>query len=239
MSLLLSSIWAGIFNTVSIFNFNSQMKSMLIVTLVLAIIIIILGLLIRRVDPKKKTPLWLVPIVWIVSIINNFTKTNIGKRWKTYAPYFLTVAIYLFVLNISAIFCQTTPTTYIVINFAFGVTTFFIIQITGIVSLGFGGYLKSFVGPVWWLAFLFIPINIISEIALPLSLTLRLTGNLLSGSVISKLIIGSAKWFAIPFMPFINGYFDLMSGVIQTFVFIMLTIIFTSMKIDDSEKIYD
>lgn len=239
MSLLLSSIGSGIFNTVSIFNFNSQMKSMLIITLVLAIIIIILGLLIRRVDPKKKTPLWLVPIVWIVSIINNFTKTNIGKRWKTYAPYFLTVAIYLFVLNISAIFCQTTPTTYIVINFAFGVTTFFIIQITGIVSLGFGGYLKSFVGPVWWLAFLFIPINIISEIALPLSLTLRLTGNLLSGSVISKLIIGSAKWFAIPFMPFINGYFDLMSGVIQTFVFIMLTIIFTSMKIDDSEKIYD
>ena len=239
MSLLLSSIGSGIFNTVSIFNFNSQMKSMLIITLVLAIIIIILGLLIHRVDPKKKTPLWLVPNVWIVSIINNFTKTNIGKRWKTYAPYFLTVAIYLFVLNISAIFCQTTPTTYIVINFAFGVTTFFIIQITGIVSLGFGGYLKSFVGPVWWLAFLFIPINIISEIALPLSLTLRLTGNLLSGSVISKLIIGSAKWFAIPFMPFINGYFDLMSGVIQTFVFIMLTIIFTSMKIDDSEKIYD
>ena len=239
MSLLLSSIGSGIFNTVSIFNFNSQMKSMLIITLVLAIIIIILGLLIHRVDPKKKTPLWLVPIVWIVSIINNFTKTNIGKRWKTYAPYFLTIAIYLFVLNISAIFCQTTPTTYIVINFAFGITTFFIIQITGIVSLGFGGYLKSFVGPVWWLAFLFIPINIISEIALPLSLTLRLTGNLLSGSVISKLIIGSAKWFAIPFMPFINGYFDLMSGVIQTFVFIMLTIIFTSMKIDDSEKIYD
>lgn len=239
MSLLLSSIGSGIFNTVSIFNFNSQMKSMLIITLVLAIIIIILGLLIHRVDPKKKTPLWLVPIVWIVSIINNFTKTNIGKRWKTYAPYFLTVAIYLFVLNISAIFCQTTPTTYIVINFAFGITTFFIIQITGIVSLGFGGYLKSFVGPVWCLAFLFIPINIISEIALPLSLTLRLTGNLLSGSVISKLIIGSAKWFAIPFMPFINGYFDLMSGVIQTFVFIMLTIIFTSMKIDDSEKIYD
>lgn len=238
-SLFLSGILSGLFNTVSIFNFNEQMKSMLIVTLVLAIIIIILGLLIRRVDPKKKTPLWLVPIVWIVSIINDFTKTNIGKRWKTYAPYFLTVAIYLFVLNISAIFCQTTPTTYIVINFAFGITTFFIIQITGIISLGLGGYLKSFVGPVWWLAFLFIPINIISEFALPLSLTLRLTGNLLSGSVISKLIVGSAGWFVIPFMPFINGYFDLMSGVIQTFVFIMLTIIFTSMKIDDSEKIYN
>ena len=238
-SLFLSGILSGLFNTVSIFNFNEQMKSMLIVTLVLAIIIIILGLLIRRVDPKKKTPLWLVPIVWIVSIINDFTKTNIGKRWKTYAPYFLTVAIYLFVLNISAIFCQTTPTTYIVINFAFGITTFFIIQITGIISLGLGGYLKSFVGPVWWLAFLFIPINIISEFALPLSLTLRLTGNLLSGSVISKLIVGSAGWFASPFMPFINGYFDLMSGVIQTFVFIMLTIIFTSMKIDDSEKIYN
>ena len=239
-SLFLSNTWSGIFNAVtSIFKFNAQMKSMLIVTFVLAMVIIILGIMIHKVNPNKKTPLWLVPIVWLVSIINNFTKVNIGKRWKKYAPYFLTVAIYLFVLNISAIFCQTTPTTYIVINFAFGITTFFIIQITGIISLGFGGYLKSFVGPVWWLAFLFIPINVISEFALPLSLTLRLTGNLLSGSVITKLIVGSAGWFAIPFMPIINGYFDLMSGVIQTFVFIMLTIIFTSMKIDDSEKIYN
>lgn len=240
-SLILSNFISDIFpkGEDGKFHFNSQMSSMIIVTFFLAIAIIIVGILIRRVDPKKKTPLWLVPFIWLVSIINNFAKTNIGRRWKIYAPYFLTLAIYLFFMNISAIFCQTTPTTYIIINLVFGIITFFIIQITGIVSLGFKGYLKSFVGPVWWLAFLFIPINIISEFALPLSLTLRLTGNLLSGAVISKLIVGAAGYAAIPLMPFINAYFDLMSGVIQTFVFIMLTVIFTSMKIDDSEKIYE
>ena len=239
-SLILANFWSSMFpkGEDGKFHFGDQMSSMIKVTIVLAIIIIILGILIRKVDPKKKTPLWLTPFVMLVSIVNNFVRTNLGKRWKSYAPYILTIAIYIFVLNISAIFCQTTPTSYIMINLAFGIITFCIIQVTGVKSLGVVGYFKSFVGPVWWLAFLFIPINIISELALPISLSLRLTGNVLSGGVISKLIVGVCGWYAIPVMPFINAYFDLMSGVIQTLVFVMLTVIFTSMKIDDKEKIY-
>jgi F-type H+-transporting ATPase subunit a len=123
-------------------------------------------------------------------------------------------------------------------NAGLAIIAFFVIQITGIRSLGFKGYLKSFVGPVPWLAWLFIPMNIVSEFALPLSLTLRLTGNIIAGNVISMLIKSFKPW-TIVVMPFINVYFDLMSGVIQTLVFVILTIIFTSMKIDDSEKITD
>ncbi len=216
---------------------GDQMVSLFIIFLALVIVILILGHKVKKVDPNGKTPKWLVPLIALVELINGFTKNNIGKRWKSYAPYFLTLAIYLLFQNIASVFGLVNPTSYMVTNAALAMITFAIIQITGFRSLGVGGYLKSFVGPVPWLCFIMIPINIISEFALPVSLTLRLTGNILAGNVISMLIKSFGPWTAIV-MPIINVYFDLMSGVIQTFVFVILTIIFTSMKIDDSEKIY-
>ena len=87
-SLLLSDILSGLFNTVSIFNFNEQMKSMLIVTLVLAIIIIILGLLIRRVDPKKKTPLCLCRLFGLCQSLMILQRSNIGKKMENICSVF-------------------------------------------------------------------------------------------------------------------------------------------------------
>lgn len=240
MSFLAQSFWDKLFpkSADGHFHFLPQVSTMIIITIILAIVIILIGLKIRKVDPNGKTPLWLVPIISLVSIINNFAKSNIGKRWKSYAPYFTAVAIYMFILNISSVFMGTTPTSYIVLNFSFSIITFFMIQITGIKSAGIKGYLKGFVGPIPWLAFLMIPMNIIGELALPISLSLRLMGNILAGSVLSQLINGVLGWFVIPVKPFLNAYFDIMSGAIQTFVFILITIIFISMKVDDSEKIY-
>ena len=72
-----------------------QVVSTIIITIVLSIIFIIVGSKIKKVDPKGKTPTWLVPFVIIVDLINKMTQENIGKRWKAYAPYFLTLAIFL------------------------------------------------------------------------------------------------------------------------------------------------
>ena len=216
---------------------GDQMLSLLIIVGVLVLFLLFIGIKIKKVDPLGDVPKWLIPWIAIVEIVNNFTKTNIGRRWKHYAPYFLALAISLLFQNIASIFGLVNPTSYMMTNAALAMITFFIVQITGIRSLGLKGYLKSFVGPVPALAFIMIPINIISEFALPVSLTLRLTGNIVAGNVISMLVKSFGPVTVI-FMPIINVYFDLMSGVIQTFVFVILTIIFTSMKIDDSEKIY-
>lgn len=217
---------------------GDQMLSLIIVAVALIIAVCILGHKIKKVDPLGDIPKWLIPLISIVEIVNNFSKANIGRRWKTYAPYFLALGIYILFQNICSVFGLTNPTSYIVTNFALAIVTFFMVQITGIVSLGIKGYLASFVGPVKWLAWLFIPMNIVSEFALPLSLTLRITGNIIAGNVISLLVKSFGLATAI-FVPIINIYFDLMSGVIQTLVFVILTIIFTSMKIDDSEKIVE
>ncbi len=208
--------------------------STLIIVVVLSIVFILMSFKIKKVDPLKKTPLWLMPFMMLIDIINNFVKQNIGKRWKSFSPWFLTITIFIFFSNISAVFLLENPTSYIIITLALAITSFFVIQGAGIASNGFLGYLKGFLSPNP----VMLPMNIISEFSLPISLCLRLFGNIISGSVIALLIKGFLGWFAIPVMPAINIVFDIGFGIIQTAVFVILTIIFTSMKIDDEEKIF-
>lgn len=213
---------------------SKPIVSSLIITLLLSIVFILLSFKLKKVDPLKKTPLWLTPFLMIVEMINNFVKQNIGRRWKSYAPWYLSITIFIFFSNISAIYLLENPTSYIMITCALALTTFFIIQLSGIVSKGFLGYLKGYIEPTP----IMLPMNIISEISLPLSLCLRLFGNIVSGSVIAILIKGFLGWASIIVMPAVNIIFDIGFGIIQTAVFVILSIVFTSMKIDDKEKIY-
>ena len=212
-----------------------QVVSSIIITIVLSIIFIIVGFKIKKVKPEDKTPVWLIPFIILVDLINKMTKENVGKFWKAYAPYFLTLAIFLCVSNISGIFGLSSPTSYLLVNAALAIITFFIIQVTGIVSNGIKNYSKSFFEPV----FLLFPINLIGEVTLPVSLALRLMGNIMSGAVLSKIIFGLLGWFAIPFLPIYNAIFDIFFGVVQTAVFLLLTIIFTGNKVKDEDKIIE
>lgn len=219
-------------------QFNDQMISSFIIITLLCILCIVIGKKVDKVDPLGKTPLWLVPIIAVVEIVNNFCKENIGTKYKNYAPFILTIAVFLFFSNISAIFLLTSPTSYIMINFALSITVFFIIQITGIVSLGVKKYFGSYVGEVKLFAPLMIPINIIGELALPISLALRLLGNIMSGAVLSKILFGTFSWWIVlPAAPFMNIIFDLLFGTIQVIVFVLLSVIFISLKVNDEEKI--
>ena len=209
-------------------------RNTLIIVGALIIFFIILYFFIRKIDPLKKTPLWLVPFMWLVDLMNNFVKENIGIRWKKFAPWFLTLAIYIFFANISGIFTLDNPTGYLVICAALGFCSFIVIQTAGIVSNGPLGYLKGYLDPIP----IMLPMNIISEFSLPVSLSLRLFGNVTSGACISLLIKGAFGWGSVVVMPFINVIFDIAFSLIQVTVFVILSLIFTSMKIKDEEKIY-
>ena len=206
----------------------------IIITLALCIILPIVGKCFEKSDPKSKTKLWMVPFVWIVDLLNGFIKNNIGKRWRSYAPWFVTITFLLFFSNIASVFLLSTPTSYLVVTLTFGFISFFVIQITGIKSMGLKNYLKSFLDPF----FVMLPMNIVSELALPVSLGIRLFGNIISGTAISLLIKNVLGYYSIIVMPFINAIFDIAFGDIQVTVFVILSIIFTSMKINDEEKIY-
>ena len=225
----MSDFWKSFFSKP-----NEQIIATLIIVTVLSIVFIILRPVFKKLDPLKKTPLWAVPFVWLVDLINGFVKVNIGKRWKSYAPWFVSLSIILFFSNIAGIFLLESPTSYILVTFSLAMLTFCVIQLAGIISMGLKRYIKSFFDPF----FVMLPINIVSEISLPISLAVRLFGNIISGTAISILIKELLGYFAIPVMPFINAIFDIAFGVIQVAVFVVLSIIFTSMKIEDEDKIY-
>ena len=216
------------------FVLKKPLISTLIIVGVLSLVFFIMSFFIKKVDSMKKTPLWLIPFIMIVEIVNNFVKDTIGKRWKSYSPWFLTLVIFIFFANTSAVYLLDNPTGYLVVTFTLAMCSFVVIQATGIVSLGIGGYLHSYIEPNP----VMLPMNIISEISLPISLCLRLFGNVVSGTVISILIKKSFGWFSLPVMPFINLLFDIAFSIIQVAVFVILSIIFTSQKINDEEKIY-
>ena len=81
--------------------------------------------------------------------------------------------------------------------------------------------------PIW------LPINVISELAVPISLSLRLFANVLSGTVMMALVYGLLRMVAIAWPAVLHAYFDLFSGAIQTYVFCMLTMTYIKNQIGE------
>ncbi|MBQ1473245.1 MAG: F0F1 ATP synthase subunit A, partial [Lachnospiraceae bacterium] len=84
--------------------------------------------------------------------------------------------------------------------------------------------------PIW------LPINIISDIAVPISLSLRLFANVLSGTVMMALVYGLLSKIAYVWPAVLHVYFDLFSGAIQTYVFCMLTMTYIAQAIGDDNN---
>ena len=139
-------------------------------------------------------------------------------------PYMATLFLLILFSNIIGIFGFRTPTSDINVTLGYALMTFFSIHFFGVKAKGLG-YLKGFFEPIFVIA----PINIIGELARPVSLSMRLFGNMLGGSVIMALISGAVALF-VPAVASI--YFDLFSGILQSFIFTMLSMVFISLAKD-------
>ena len=125
--------------------------------------------------------------------------------------------------NISGLFGLRPPTADYGTTLALGLITFFLIHITQFKNLPIRQIWTDMCSPLPpWLPIWF-PINVISEIAVPISLSLRLFANVLSGTVMMALVYGLLSKIAIIWPAALHVYFDLFSGAIQTYVFCMLT----------------
>jgi F-type H+-transporting ATPase subunit a len=160
----------------------------------------------------------------LVEGINDFTVQTMGEKNRWFAAYAGTLIVFIFFANISGLFGLWPPTADTGTTIGLGVMTFFIIQYQGIKNKGIGTYLKNILlEPI---PIIFAPMNIISELATPVSLAFRLFGNILAGVVVMGLIY-SVVPVGIP-IP-LHIYFDLFAGLLQSFIFTMLTMVFVSM----------
>jgi F-type H+-transporting ATPase subunit a len=197
--------------------------------IVMGILIIISLLLVRnlKVVPGKAQ----VIAETIVNAIDNLTEQTMGKDKMGFAPYMLALFMFLLLANIAGLFALRSPTADLNVTVTLALMTFFMTQGFGLASKGLGGYLKGFLEPLPFL----LPINIIGEFANPVSLSFRLFGNMLGGLIIMDLLYTALTGFmyfavAVP-IPF-HFYFDVFSGALQSFIFVMLTMVFISMAMD-------
>ncbi len=164
----------------------------------------------------------------LVSTVDNMVQGIMGENGKKFRNWIATVFVFALLCNISGLFGVRPPTADYGITFSMGVITFFIIHYNGIKKNG-GKHFTNLFKPL-----LLSPINIIGEIAVPLSLSLRLFGNVLSGTVMMGLIYGLLSPPITTGIPAVlHVYFDIFSGCIQVYVFCMLTMVYVNDKIAD------
>lgn len=212
--------------------FDPSINNSLIVIGLLTIIVLLLGRGVKKLTPTEAPRGIYVLLELLVQFINKFCQDNFGKYWKRYAPYILTLALYLIIANAWGITGLRPPTASVNVTFAFSLTTFFLIHLTGITTRGFGKWFKGLLEPFPFM----LPMNIMGELAVPISLGLRLFGNIFSGVIITGLIYGVLGWASPLVTPVIHAIFDLFFGAIQVVVFVMLTTIFISGQLDLEES---
>ena len=184
---------------------------------------------IKKADPTKAPTGFLNVIELLVETLDNLVKSNMGK---TLAPkfknYIGVIFMFLVTCNLSGLFGLRPPTADYGVTLCLGLITFILVQFNGIKKNKVGHFAALF-QPIWFL----FPINLIGEFAVPLSLSLRLFGNVMSGTVLMGLIYDLLKPFTIAYPAVLHAYFDLFSGCIQAYVFCMLTMVYVNDKIAD------
>ncbi len=202
-------------------------------------LIVALGLLVfaivvrRRLSVEDPTPMQHLLEV-ALEAIQSLMKEVIGKDTRKFMPLIGTLAIYILISNIiGQIPGFISPTSNLNITASCAVCVFLYYNYQGIRKHGLFKYLRHFAGPVWWLAWLLFPIELVSHFARPFSLSMRLFGNIFA----EELIIGSLNLYVFPFIMSVPVMFlGLFASTIQAFIFILLTMVYISGAVEEGHE---
>ncbi len=199
-------------------------ESVVITWVIMALILLVSVFLTRnlKVHPESKRQLVAESIVtWL----EKFVTGMVGEEGKRYAPYLISVLIYIGISNVIGLFGLKPPTKDMNVTAALAIMSIVLIEYAGIHKKGVKGWLKSFTQPIAIVT----PINILEVFIKPLSLCMRLFGNVLGAYVIMELIkLLIPVVVPIPF----SFYFDVFDGLIQAYVFVFLTSLFIKEAIE-------
>lgn len=161
----------------------------------------------------------------LIGWLNGFFYDILGEEGKRYIPYLCTVILYIGCANLTGIVGVTPPTKDLNVTAGLALMSIVLIEYAGIHARGPKGWLKSFAEPMPLIA----PINVLEVFIRPLSLCMRLFGNVLGSFVVMELIkIVVPMVVPVPF----SFYFDIFDGLIQAYVFVFLTSLFIKEAIE-------
>jgi F-type H+-transporting ATPase subunit a len=160
----------------------------------------------------------------LISKLYELTEDAMGKKMaKTYAPMVCALFLFLVLCNwIGIVPHLEEPTKDLNTPLSLGLMGFAIAHYVGIKTKGFKAYIKEYFEPMFFM----MPLNLIGELAKIVSISFRLFGNIMGGSII--ILVVSYLTYNVILPPFLNAFFGFFVGAIQAFVFTMLTIVYIS-----------
>lgn len=171
---------------------------------------------------------------WVVEKTDSLVQGNMGEYFSQFSPFICAILGYSAFSSLSSLVGLFPPTSDFSTVFGWALLVFILITYYKLKG-GVGNYLKGYFEPIPFFA----PLNVIGEIATPISMSFRHFGNILSGSVISALIasalggltrsvfgsLGSIPFLQVGLPAVLSVYFDVFSGCLQAFIFAMLTML--------------
>ncbi len=211
------------------FWFTNTHVAIILILITLTILAIIANRIIRKANPYEKPGAVLNVIELIVEAIDGMTKSGMGeKHFMSFSNYIGTLFIFIFCSSISGLFGLRPPTADYGVTFGLAIISFVLIHYNGFKYQKMR-HITDLFHPLP-----LTPINIIGEIATPISMSLRLFGNILCGTVVMAIVYSLLPKVMLWFWPgALHAYFDLFSAAIQSYVFCLLTMVFISNNFDD------
>ena len=161
-----------------------------------------------------------------IGFLRDFFVDILGERGNCYVPYLITVALYIGVANLIGLFGMKPPTKDLNVAAGLAIMSICLIEYSGFRQKGLKGFIHSFAEPMAIVT----PINIMEIFIRPVSLRMRLFGNVIGAFVVMELIkMILPVVLPIPF----SFYFDIFDGLIQAYVFVFLTSLFIKEQIEE------
>ena len=194
-------------------------KESVVVTWIIMAVILVLCIALTRNLSVENPSRGQIILETIVSGGHNFFKDTLGEHGAEYIPYLMTVTLYIGIANLIGLLGFKPPTKDLNVTASLAIMSIVLVQVAGIRGKGTKGWVKSFAEPVAIVA----PLNVLELVIKPLSLCMRLFGNVLGAFVIMKLIEAVVPLIVpIP----LSLYFDFFDGFLQAFVFTFLTTLY-------------
>lgn len=221
---LMEELNCNVVFTIPLFGGIDVMESVVVTWIIMGILMVaslllVRGLKVRRIGKKQAA------LESAVSFIYQFFEDLLGKDGTAYIPYLITVVLYIGVANMIGLLGFKSPTKDLNVTATLAVMSIVLVEAAGIRKKGIKGWLKSFTEPIAIIT----PINILELVIRPLSLCMRLFGNVL-GAIVVMALIKYLVPLVIP-LPF-SFYFDIFDGVIQAYVFVFLTSLYIKEAIE-------
>lgn len=206
--------------TIPLFGGIPVHESIVVMWGIMAVIMVLVLLLTHNLKlvPGRGQALLETAVTWV----SDFLEGNMGKAGRPYIPFLGSVLLFLGISNLVGMFGFgiKPPTKDINVTLGFALLSIFLIEVaTFRAQGGVKGFLKSFTRPMA----LMLPINVMELVIRPLSLCMRLFGNVLGAFVVMKLI-EHVCGLIVPMI--FSMYFDVFDGLIQAYVFVFLTSLF-------------